>query len=435
MLNILRKSVFHVMDLLRGQPVGRHLRELEAFVGMPREKQDQHISSALSALLSHAVETTPRYQSHQDAKHLSAFPVINKRELVSGPETFRSRSFPAAGLVERTTSGSYGTPMSVFFSRNKFNRQVAELIHFNRKAGLEVGDRYINITTNRKGPLERWLKNIAVLNPAVMNPEWYPQAIDLLRQNPRVVIVGFPSVLLPLAHYLEEHELCGSLPLKSMVTIAEPLHEHVRLVIARAFQCPVYNRYATMETGVLAHTADASGNLEINRASYIVELLSAHTNQPVREGEEGRIVVTDLYSHAMPLIRYETGDTAVLRSADSFGARIISHVEGRQVEFIYSTDGSRLSWAVIYDIMSYAEHLIQYQFSQESDTRYQLSIVPGKDYSQHDQETLQRKFKALLGEDADIEFKILETITPLPSGKRPMIINRNPAHRMPPPRS
>ena len=62
----------------------------------------------------------------------------------------------------------------------------------------------------------------------------------------------------------------------------------------------------------------------------------------MEEGELARIVVTDLFNYAMPLIRYDTGDLAVVEKHEKYG-KVITSIEGRRTDFIYNTSGDVLS--------------------------------------------------------------------------------------------
>ena len=72
------------------------------------------------------------------------------------------------------------------------------------------------------------------------------------------------------------------------------------------------SRYGTEEFGTIAVERPKDQKHVLNLSSVIVEILAIDKDVPVEPGQMGRIVVTDLFSHAMPLIRYETGDLAVL---------------------------------------------------------------------------------------------------------------------------
>ncbi len=46
----------------------------------------------------------------------------------------------------------------------------------------------------------------------------------------------------------------------------------------------------------------------INWASFYIEIIDFNEDKPVEQGKLSRIIVTDLYNLATPIIRYDTGD-------------------------------------------------------------------------------------------------------------------------------
>lgn len=419
MLTMIRHHIFFALDRSRGGRVRHHLHDIEQFYDGPSAKGSGE--RRLNEILSHASETTDFYANYKGCK-LGDFPVITKANIRSNQQSFFSTAYNKAALTARKTSGSYSTPMTTYVSCDKAARQNAELIYFNRKAGLEVGDLYLNITTNKKGGLERFVKNVVIIDPTLMNDQWFKATLDKIRGNAGCVVVGFPSVLYALANYIKAHDLSCKGLLRAAITIAEPLNANVRGAVSAAFHCPIYNRYATMETGVLGH-AENDGHMQLNRASYHVEVLSESDNRPVAIGDKGRVVVTDLFSDAFPLIRYEIGDTAVLHEADELGAKLIKSPEGRIVEEIYRPDGNIVSWAVLYDLLIEVPHVIQYQFCQIGRAQYELHLVAGSEFKANDGAQLKSQLEMILGQDSDVSIRLRDQIPPLPSGKRPMVIN------------
>ena len=56
-------------------------------------------------------------------------------------------------------------------------------------------------------------------------------------------------------------------------------------------------------------------------------------------GQRGRIVITDLYNYATPLIRYDTGDVGIMH-LDENNHPYFSQVLGRKLDLIYDTKGN-----------------------------------------------------------------------------------------------
>ena len=207
--------------------------------------------------------------------------------------------------------------------------------------------------------------------------------------------------------------------------MSEALSDRTRAALYQVFGCPVLSRYSTDELGLLAHECIGASHHHLNIASYIIEVLSLDSDEPVSPGELGRVIVTDPFSHAMPLIRYDTGDLATLGDACPCGlpGPTLQRLEARVVEEIVGTDGQRISPFVISNAIEDLEDedIAQYQFVQQGDKSYELRLVTLP--SLHQEEFVRCRLLEILGADAELELIYVQQIPPLPSGKRPYIIN------------
>ena len=145
---------------------------------------------------------------------------------------------------------------------------------------------------------------------------------------------------------------------------------------------------------------------------------------PVQDGSAGRIVVTDLYNFAMPLIRYDTGDIGrmAIKSECGMGAKVLTLVEGRRVDCIFSSSGKALSPYVINNTMWQFREIAQYQFIQKGANSYELRVVMMEGRNANTERWLE-SLRFYLGEDADIEVIIVNDIPLLASGKRKQVVN------------
>jgi phenylacetate-CoA ligase len=110
-----------------------------------------------------------------------------------------------------------------------------------------------------------------------------------------------------------------------------------RKTLEKGFGVRVVNEYGAAELDLIA-LQDRDGDWVINEETLFVEILNCH-NIPVKPGEEGRVIVTALYNKAMPFIRYELGDTAILSHKSKNGRRVLEKVGGRINDIIHLPSG------------------------------------------------------------------------------------------------
>jgi len=423
----IRRWGFNALDRLKGKQVIKHIEEIERhFQNLPyslEKSQDR-----LKSLLEHACSTTPYYKNYSDFQDLSDFPVLQKTTIRKNYADFFSSSFRPSQLVKSKTSGSYGTPMTFYLTKEKIKRRLAEIIYYNSWAGFEIGTPHALFKTSvHKSKFKQFLQNEIIMNPTFLSQGWIQEKTEILKKNRIEFIFGYPSVLSPIANFCK---FSGYHPedfsLDGIITTSETLFPEERVLFEEVFGCPVLSRYSTLESGVLAHQCPKDF-FHVNTSSYLVEILAIDSDEPVQPGENGRVIVTDFFSHALPLIRYDTGDLAMVAEKCSCHLKtpVLSYIEGRIVEKIYNTKGKNVHPFAIRVRMRKIEDqlkcIIQFQFIQKEQTRYLIKLVVLSPVQ--DEGIILDGFRQLLGEDAEIEIEYLESIPPLKSGKRPFIFN------------
>lgn len=144
---------------------------------------------------------------------------------------------------------------------------------------------------------------------------------------------------------------------------------------------------------------------------------------PVPNGTPGRIIVTDLYNHVMPLIRYDTGDIGILsRRQCPCGITwpLLESIQGRECDYVVLKDGSQfpLSNFAGNFLRSFLRSVAQVQFVQKRDGCLLVRIVPRLELSSDDVHRMRRYYSELL-RTFDLEL-VSETVAK--SGKRPLLI-------------
>jgi len=428
----LRQTAFWGIDLFRGSCIGKHYRELATVFAEP-EKKANLVKERLDRIISHATSTTAFYKKYSDIQNLGQLPVIQKRVIKDNYNEFLSSSFSRNELVTTHTSGSYGMPFTFYLTKNKRARQLAEVIFFNEWAGYKVGMKYTQFRLPHckktvfkySGNIRLFLQNGFLIKPDKIDIAWLEGTRNFLKDKKIKFIIGYPRALLPLAEYCREQgDTAADFHIQGIITGAEPLLQLDRDVFENLFGCIVLDRYSSNELGVISHECRSHKTHHLNLSSHYIEILKMDSDEPAGPGELGRVVVTDYFSDAMPLIRYDTGDTASLseRPCDcGLYGPVFEKIGGRFVENIHSTDGKIIHSMAISHLFTLSQCIVQYQFIQKGQFDYLIKLIVRKDFS--DEEALREKLKSLLGEKANLSFEYVDTIEALPSGKRPYIIN------------
>lgn len=428
----LRKNTFWFVDYLNGRRVRNHFDDIALiFNSNYTQETERRCSLYLGNILRHATDTTPIYSKYQHFSSINDFPIINKTIIKANTNSFFSEKYKKTKLHKVTTSGSTGAPLTVWQDSIKRARHKAENIYFSELAGYPLGSRlyYLRVwnVINRKNLLQRLKQNIIMQDAADLSDNAFESFIERLKKDKTAKsILAFSSTYEALSHYINNKQLPSQVKVNSLITISETLTDEVKEILKRAFNCPVVSRYSNMENGFLAQQCLGDNNeYHINRASFYIELFHPDKDEPVAIGQTGRVVVTDLFNYAMPLIRYDTGDMAILSDKSACGkpGPVFTRVEGRKVDFIYDTEGHLFSPHVVTNTMwKYSTEIRQFQFIQNGNKNYLLKLNCLQSKFERKNELLY-DLRHYLGKDAIIEIEFVDEIPLLASGKRKKIVN------------
>ena len=388
----------------------------------------EHQNSALNDLLKHATSTT-KFYSLQNGKRFKDFPVINKEIIRSQKDNFISKDYKSDLLFKAYTSGSTGTPFCCYQDKVKRKHVIAELIFYSEKAGYRLGRPLIevcgNIGHNHRSKLDQWIKNHRLVLIEKYDDDTIEEIISRINSTPEAAFLGYASTYDSLKDYFKRNgdSKVHRGKLKGIISNGQMLFDDTREAMEKAFNCRCYSRYSNEENGILGIDGIENNVFILNEAHYIVEILEMNEDKVVEDGKVGRIVLTDLYNHAMPMIRYDTGDVGSITYLNQEGVvkRAINNFGGRKMDMIFDCSGSTVYPHVIAEQFKHFSEIKQFQIIQESKKQYRIKIntleITLSEVSLHN---ICKKF---LGEEADITIEVVEEIPILSSGKRKMMIN------------
>ncbi len=322
-------------------------RHLMAWQWRDRAKLRELQTAKLRELIHTASEHVPYYRDLLKRVGVSAHDIVGPEELGYLPVTTKAmlQACPPEALLDERrdvndllphrSSGSTGQPFTVFYDEQFRSVRDALFLRALETAGYRLGRKLMLVTTTRRN--ERpWSR-----------PRWRYVSIEAPPEELREVFLGFaPHVLYgcvtPLRLLAEELSARGGgfRPLRGVVATAETLDSDTRRRLGDVFGCPVFDIYGMIEMGVVGWECPERGGYHIAEDTTIVE--------PAPLGDDGRhrLVMTNLDLHAMPFLRYETGDIGVFDEGPPCTCgRMFSRlkrVEGRLVDCVRLPDGRGL---------------------------------------------------------------------------------------------
>lgn len=368
-------------------------------------------SHQIRALLSEARALVPYYQTNapRNADELGSWPVLKKETLRRQPELFRNPDFPSWRLKQETTSGSTGTPVTLWHGRETALQWYALMeARWRRWNGVSRHDRWALVGGQLVVPASRtrppfWVWNRGLqqlyLSSYHMTAENAAAYFGALRDQQLAYLWGYASSLTTLAAFAEEQKLEPP-KLKVIISNAEPLLPFQRSLISRVFGCPVRDTYGMCEMVAGASECE-EGRLHLWPEAGYVEVLDDHSDCPVSPGTAGRLVITGLLNRAMPLIRYEVGDRGILspefdRCPCGRSLTVLQSIEGRMDDVVLTKDGREVGR--LDPIFKGALPIREAQIIQETLDHFRILIVPAAGFAARHREELALALGARLGE-------------------------------------
>ncbi|MBU2948593.1 CoF synthetase [Zobellia uliginosa] len=427
-----RSSFFWLLDQFKGSKIRKHYDAIKRInINHESDYATQQRTTYLNQILHHAVKTVPYYKFLGiTATSLQHFPVVNKNLIKENSKSFLSESYVNKKTFNASTSGSTGTPFTVVHDKNKKRRHKADVHFFWETVGHTWGQGfyYFRIWNkqNRKSKFIQKIQNISPIEVFKLSDSKIKEFLNrIIFGNAPKSILSYASALDGIVKYLKRHPTdLSDAKVISIIAMSESLDNPTKNYLEVHFGCPVVSRYANTENGMLAQqTPFLENNFLLNLASYHIEILDTNADIPLEDGKTGRIVVTDFFNRAMPLIRYDTGDLGAMKKIEINRNihYVLSTVEGRKMDAIFNTKGEPISPFTLTNNMWKYNRLNQYQFIQKGKNNYEFILNVQTSFTR--EKELINEFKGYLGSNANLAVTYVDEIPLLSSGKRKKVLN------------
>lgn len=350
---------------------------------------------------------------------LGRLPLLEREQVQERPGDFRAA---AAGALQLSSSGSTGTPLTLWLdprSRRRRRRQLAGFFHRSgwRPWHSALSFKVLPDDSARMGSalLDRSLLRRRATVPVAGSQE---DRFAALRDRDPQILQGLPSILEELAMRAEA-ESWRPRHLRRVFSCSEALSPAARIAIERGLGAPVVDHYGSAEA-LIGFECEYRSGIHVLERNVFVEILGegGHECAP---GEVGRVVLTTLDNPAMPLIRYAIGDMAIAPSGEPCRCGrpgpVLPRVLGRQVP-LFEVGGRRVSpWGAIAR-MHELESVRQFQLVQDFPGTVVVIVRHRPGHPPIDREAVARLVASELGDAVRIEVREAGMIPALATGKQ-----------------
>lgn len=401
-----------------------------------KEKLDEYQYIQTKKLLEYAEKNIVWYQkkfaeygvSSKDFVNLQdikKFPTVTKEEIRDNLDEFISKGFSRKKLMYVTTGGSTAIPFGFYQPASLEKIDLAFFDHHWSWVGCKLTDKSVVLRGEFVGNENKLFdykpsKREWRFSTYYLNEKTFDQYFKKLNEIKPVFIQAYPSAAELFAQFMRERNLSLSFNLKAIMLGSENIYDEQIDLIEKTFNAKVHTWYGQAERVSLAPWSKNSRLFHVFPQYGLTELLDSSGNEISNEDETGEIVATGFYNFAMPFIRYRTMDLAThtnQKSPDEFNYRLFKRIEGRLQELVVTSTGRLISMTAINMHDETFDNVRQFQFYQDTPGKVVLKILPNEKFSDRDLNRIYESIKFKLGNDTDLEIKVVDSIPRTKSGK------------------
>jgi phenylacetate-CoA ligase len=401
--------------------------------------------SQLIKLLIHSYDTVPYYRERFEELeiHRDYLNKISLKDLVSLPilEKEHLRAFGRTKLMSTaldkngeyfSSSGSTGTPTSIYFSVRM--HQIWSAIFEARIriwAGLTnrtprgmIGGRRVVTGGNSMGPFYRYnyAEKQTYFSAYHINSTNVSDYIQGIEKNGVQYMTGYAMSNFFLAKFIEESGLKAP-QLKAVVTSSEKLTEEMRATFNRVYGCKTYDSYSGVEACGLISECEY-GKLHISPDAGILEVIKSNGEYAI-PGETGELICTGLLNFDQPLIRYRIGDVVTLAKNQTCSCgrsmTIVEEIIGRFEDTVIGSDGRLM--VRFHGIFVGLPNVVEGQIIQEDINMFHVNVVSTTELTEDTKLIIHKRMISQLG-DVQIQICQMDSIPRNNNGKFKAVISK-----------
>ncbi|RCK78369.1 MAG: hypothetical protein OZSIB_1471 [Candidatus Ozemobacter sibiricus] len=366
------------------------------------------------------------YKDFRSLEDLSRVPLLDKETARRAPARLADPNAVDQAL-ELRTSGTTGQVFREYVSKEHWVVEQGVVWRHWSWTGYRFRDPVATVRSYvpKEGEplwkLDR-VRNFMFFSAYHLNPEGAEAYLRQMQQFKPVILRGYPASLYVLARMAERLQL-ETPPLKAILTGSEMLLPEYREVIERVFRARVFDWYGQAECTCTLNECEAHEGMHINMEYGVCELLP----DPRLPPNERRIVATCLHNRAMPLIRYDTGDIAILAERTTCscgrGLPLVKGIRGRSDDFLYAPDGRIIPSVNLYTVMYKIDEIIAFQLIQDRLDHLEVRLE-AKHFPAAVEERLRADLRERFGGGVTIDLRVNEPFIQTADGKKRPVISQ-----------
>ncbi|MDB4007320.1 hypothetical protein N9457_02005, partial [Flavobacteriaceae bacterium] len=298
---------------------------------------------------------------------LEKIPITDKYKVKENTELFINYEYKKKALLFYT-SGSTGNPMKALIHPLHWIIEQAVIFRHWSWGGYHFRDVTAMLRSYSPKEGEPLTKYSLPLNTTYFSPfhltdenmmMYYNLMIDLKTK----VLRGYPSSVKIFALFLKKNNLKIN-TIKQILVASEVLTDIDRNIIENVFDCKISNHYGLAEQIVMFGDCEKHTHLHNYFEYGYVELVDTDKTNIKK------IIGTNLHNKTMPIIRYDTGDLAIIDDSNCKCGRngiTIKNIIGRHDQLIRTPNGYDIPSVNFYTMFEHFVEIDQWQITYDDE--------------------------------------------------------------------
>lgn len=396
------------------------MREARSMLKAKPKKVEAIAQRRLQFILNEAYRKVPFYSKTfrsigltsdhiKNTADLPKLPILTREDVLENQAQLLNVDFRRNECVLKTTSGSTGEQVVCLFDPKAWYHLEGIALRGQLQGGLKLKHKVAAVVTPHsiaRNNLYRCLSRLGRLRYSSVLEDAATTLSSLNSFGPDV-LKTYPSFLRAAI----ETDAIFHCPL--IFSMSEVLDQGLRKRVDAAFGARIIDLYGAVEFTSIAWECRVGSFYHLDADAVVVEAVKLELDSPANPGEPARLLVTGLLNRAMPLIRYELGDVAVLSDDEcSCGCKLplMERIEGRRVDCIRLPSGRLVSPYALTEWIRETIGVRQYQIVQEGRNKILVKIVPYPGFEEMLITKGAKRFSEIAGENVTIELEVVSSI-------------------------
>lgn len=435
-----RRIILPSSDLILNRKISKFLDFVEKSQYWSFSSLEEYQNERLRELINHSYHNVQYYnEQFKDLKitpddiksrnDLYKLPVLRKEMIKSNIHKFHAKDLKSNSYIHAHSSGSTGEPLQYTLSKDAYSMNKACYLRGYSWMGYKLGDKGVKISHGNRNQFNKKIQdkiNRFILFPYSYTSENIDNMIQLINDYKPSFIRSYPDPLEFIANYLKKQniKLDG---IKAINTTGNTLFQEVRDLIEDIFQTKIFDSY-NCEGGALVFECPTHECYHSSMEYGITEILDNEGHE-VYNDEQGRLVTTDLWNYATPLIRYDSQDLVTKgNNKCSCGRELmtIKKILGRDNDVLITPSGQFLIGQVFTTFFKMQKSIDHFQILQERIDRFIFRLEVNSLYTSDIEKKIADYWLNYMKSNVKIEIEVVSQIGLLNSNKRRFLIrNKN----------